>query len=118
MHLVHVRIRLPNTPDDLGSLKAAFLSHAAPEDKVGHISIHSGEGCELTAGFFISAAALSTAETVAYTVALRTLGGEPALQHAYVTSYSAALVPAMFDRMLQEQGDEGRNRRRPDEVNP
>ncbi|MFC8273659.1 hypothetical protein ACFUJR_14255 [Streptomyces sp. NPDC057271] len=118
MRLVHVRIRLPDTPDDLGSLKAAFLSHATPEDKVGHISIHPGEGGELTVGFFVSAAALSMAETVAYTVALRTLSGEPVLRHAYVTSYSAALVPAMLDRMLQEQGDGGRNRRRPDEVNP
>ncbi|HET6354900.1 hypothetical protein [Streptomyces sp.] len=118
MRLVHVRIRLPDTPDDLGPLKAAFLSHAVPEDKVGHISIHPGDGRELTAGFFVSATTLSAAETVAYTVVLRALGSEPALQHAYVISYSAALVPAMFDRMLQEPGDGGRNRRRPNEVNP
>lgn len=68
-------------------------------------------------------ATLSAAESVAYAVTVRALGSEPALQQAYVTSCSAAPVPAVFDRMLQEpEGedgkDEGRNRRRPDEVNP
>ncbi|MET8505491.1 hypothetical protein ABZV60_12635 [Streptomyces sp. NPDC004787] len=119
MRLVHVRIRLPGGPPaDLGILKAAFLSHAAPEDKVGHISLHAGEESQLTVGFFVSAETLTAAETVAYTVALRALAGEAVLRNAYVTSYSAALVPALFDRMLQEPGDGGRNRRRPDEVNP
>ncbi|OCC09069.1 hypothetical protein [Streptomyces sp. PTY087I2] len=102
MRLIHVRIRLPGTPGSSESLKAAFHSHTTPEDKVGHLSVHLGDGGELTVGFFISAATLSAAETVAYAVTLRALDSVPALQQAYVTSYSAALVLALFDRMLQE----------------
>ncbi|MFE9250591.1 hypothetical protein [Streptomyces sp. NPDC007088] len=108
MRLVHVRIRLPGTPDAPESLRAAFLSHAAPEDKVGHISVHLGDRGELTVGFFVSAATVYAAETVAYTAALRALGSEPALEHGYITSYSAALVPALFDWMLQEPEEGGR----------
>ncbi|ALO09494.1 Esterase/lipase [Streptomyces venezuelae] len=106
--MVHVRIRLPCTPEEPESLREAFLSYATPEDGVGHISIHPGDGGDLTVGFFVTAATLPEAETVAYTVALKALSGEPALRQAYVTSYSAALVPALFDRMLHEPGDDGR----------
>ncbi|WP_314615474.1 hypothetical protein [Streptomyces stackebrandtii] len=108
MRLVHVRIRLPCIPDDPESLRKAFLSYATPEDGVGHVSVHPGDGGDLTVGFFVTAATLPEAETVAYTVALKALSGETALQEAYVTSYSAALVPALFDRMLHESGDDGR----------
>ncbi|MFE7549338.1 hypothetical protein [Streptomyces gardneri] len=108
MRLVHVRIRLPCIPEEPDSLREAFLSCATPEDGVGHISIHPGDGGDLTVGFFVTAATLPEAETVAYTVALKALSGEPALRQAYVTSYSAALVPALFDRMLHEPGDDGR----------
>ncbi|WNI33648.1 hypothetical protein [Streptomyces sp. ITFR-6] len=118
MRLIHVRIQLPDTPGAQKLLKDAFLSHMPPEGKVCHISIHPGDGGELTVGLFVNAATVSAAETVAYTAALRVLDSEPALQHGYITSYSAAMVPALFDRMLQEPQDRGRNRRRPNEVNP
>ncbi|MFE9456347.1 hypothetical protein [Streptomyces californicus] len=64
--------------------------------------MHPGDGCELTVGFFVSATTLAAAESVAYAVALRAIGGVPALRNARVTSWSAALVPALFDRMLHE----------------
>ncbi|AVZ71064.1 hypothetical protein SLUN_01155 [Streptomyces lunaelactis] len=116
MRLIHVRIQFPGGLGSPEWLRRAFLSHAGPEQKVDHISIHPGDEGELTVGFFVTAASLIEAEAISYTVAHRALSHEPALQHARITSYSAAMVPDLFDRMLDEAQTGGRNMRRPDEV--
>ncbi|MGW2083858.1 hypothetical protein [Streptomyces sp. NPDC001880] len=109
MNLVHVRIQLAGLLDQYDWLKRTFRSHAAPEEAVQHISIHPGDGGALTVGFWISAPSALASEQVAYAVTQRTLHAETALSQARVTSYSSTLVPAVFNQMLREPQEPGRN---------
>lgn len=110
MHLVHVRVLLPEErecpePQDLRDLLRA---HAAPEERVDHVSVHPGEEGLVTVGLFVTSDSLVSAEIVALAVAERVVAGEAALLGARIVSCSGALVPEFYDRFLIGAGDDGR----------
>ncbi|MEW2163791.1 hypothetical protein AB0912_12440 [Streptomyces sp. NPDC007084] len=115
MHLIHVRLHTPRDfrlPEDLA---AQFIAQATPAEGVEHVSVHPGTAHGLTVGLYVVAESLLIAEEVALAVSRRTVEHVPGLGRSRITSCSAALVGAYFDRLLEGPGGDGRSMRLPDE---
>lgn len=118
MHLIHVRLHTPRdfrVPDDLA---AQFIAQATSAEGVEHVSVHPGGGQALTVGVYVTAESLLVAEQAALAVSRRSVARVPALRRSRITSCSAAIVGAYFDRLLQCPGGDGRTMRLPDEDTP
>lgn len=118
MNLVHVRVQLGNQVLESEWLRWVFHSHALREEACEHVSIHSEGGGVLTVGFWIGAPSAVACEETAYTIAHRALNAESALHPARIASYSIAMVPELYDQMLQSPDEHGRNMRRTDAATP
>ncbi|MFP1628962.1 hypothetical protein ACLB9X_28170 [Streptomyces sp. 5K101] len=113
MHLVHVRVLVPDQCPASQELRDLFRARAVPAERVDHISVHPGENGLVTVGFFVTADALRTAEAVALAVAERTVAD--ALRGARVIGCSGALVAEFYDRLVITPGRDGRTMRLPDQ---
>ncbi|WP_153812606.1 hypothetical protein [Streptomyces sp. SUK 48] len=114
MYLIHVRLHTPRdfqVPEDLA---AQFIAEATPAESVEHVSVHPGDEA-LTLGLYVVAESLLIAEQVALVVARRTVARLPTLSGSRITSCSAAIIAAYFDRTLERPGGDGRTMRLPNE---
>lgn len=109
MNLVHVRIQVARVTNEYAWLQCALRSHATPQERVDHVSVHPDYGGAVTAGFWISGASVVDSERVAHAITRRAIAGEPRLRDARVLESLATLVPQVLNQLVHEAEDHGRN---------